>query len=281
MKSIRAGAAIAALSFACLSASPTLAKDGVLQAEPSSQWHVALEDGLCHTVRTFSIGQADIQFILRRRAPYHPFELNVVSDDIPHRKRNPVTQYDVGVDPIEHEVSYHLSDGQWEGFSVNLRGDYFDSPVEQSLVISKAFGSDFALPLANIGSALAIMDQCLDEVVRSWGLDPEVQRGLTKMAQPDDDVGDLIIEALGRTRRVSERLGQDSLYTRILIGADGRATDCRIEGRVGESDDGKDACDAIMRGARFEPALDAEGQPVESFLVMEGYTYERRSVYFL
>ena len=281
MKLMRAGAAIAALTFASLSASPALADDGVLQAQPASQWHVALEDGLCHLVRTFTVGEAEIQFILRRRAPYHPFELNVVSDDIPHRKRSPVTQYDIAAEPIQHEVSYHLKDGEWEGFSVNLRGDYFASPVEQSLVITDAFASDFALPMANLGSALTVMDQCLDEVVRSWGLDPAQQRSLTKMAEPDGDVGELIIEALGRTRRASERLGQDSLYTRILVGADGRPTGCSIEGGVGESDDGKDACRVIMRNARFTPALDADGQPVESFVVMEGYTYERRSVYFL
>ena len=200
MKLMRAGAAIAALTFASLSASPALADDGVLQAQPASQWHVALEDGLCHLVRTFTVGGAEIQFILRRRAPYHPFELNVVSDDIPHRKRSPVTQYDIAAEPIQHEVSYHLKDGEWEGFSVNLRGDYFASPVEQSLVITDAFASDFALPMANLGSALTVMDQCLDEVVRSWGLDPAQHRSLTKMAEPDGDVSELIIEALGRTQ---------------------------------------------------------------------------------
>lgn len=281
MQKLRVGAAIAALTFASMSASPASADDGMLEAAPTSQWHVALEDGLCHLVRTFSAGDAGIQFILRRRAPYYPFELNIVSDGLPHRKRTPVTQYDLADDPVEHEVSYHLKDGEWEGFSVNLSGDYFDSPVDQSLIVRRAFSQDFALPLPQLGQALAIMDQCLDEVVRGWGLDPAQQRGLTKLPVPDENVGTLVVEALGRTRRVSERVGQDSLYTVILVGADGRATRCTIEGAVGESDEGRDACRAIMRGARFEPALDGDGQPVESFIVLEGYTYERRSVYFL
>lgn len=281
MLKLRAGAAIAALTFAPFWSSPAIADGNVLQARASSQWHVALEDGLCHLVRTFDAGDAGIQFILRRRAPYHPYELNIVSDNIPHRKRVPVTQYDAGTEPVEHEVSYHLSDGEWDGFSVSLSGDYFDSPVEQSLTVSNAFAEDFTLPLNRIGSALQVMDQCLDEVVRSWGLDPVQQRGLTKLAEPDDNVSELIIEALRRTRRESERLGQDSLYTTILVGADGRPTRCTIEGVVGNSNSGQAACRTIMRNARFDPALDADGQAVESFVVLEGYTYTRRGVYFL
>ena len=119
--------------------SAALANDAPLKAEPSSQWHAALEDGLCHLVRSFSAGDANIQFILRSRAPGYGYEVNIVSDTLDRRNRTPYTQYDVGEEPLRHSYSFRLKDGEWEGFGANLPSAYFDSPVQQSLIVTDAF----------------------------------------------------------------------------------------------------------------------------------------------
>ncbi|WP_299194074.1 hypothetical protein [uncultured Erythrobacter sp.] len=281
MLNLRVGAAIAALTFAPFWTSPALADDQPLAAVPSSQWHAALEDGLCHLVRTFRAGDAEIQFILRRRAPGYNFELNVVSDTLDRRNRTPHTQYGLGTEPLRHGYSFRLKDGDWEGFGANIPADYFDNPVEQSLVITDAFEEDFALDLQNINSALMVMDQCLDEVLRSWGLDPIQQRALSKMAVPNERSGEILSGLTMRTSRVRDRLDQDSIYFIAMVDGEGIATSCRAEGEANEYDDVQDACREILQHARFEPALDADGEPVESFVIIETWIYTYTQHIFL
>lgn len=277
---IRAGAAIATLTLSLCPAMPALAQDGTLQAKPVTQWHAALEDGLCHLARTFSTGDAEIQFILRRRAPRYQFELNMVADNLERRNNTPLTQYGVDKEPLRHGYSYRLKDGDWEGFAANLPADYFDSPVQQSLIVKDAFEKDVALDLQNIGGALAVMDQCLDEVLRSWGLDPEEQRAVSRMVNLPERSEEILRHATFQTDRVRERLGQDSLYFVTMVDEEGRATSCFIEGAANDTSDGQAACRAIERSVRFEPALDTDGNPIASFFVIETALYTRTQFVF-
>jgi periplasmic protein TonB len=51
---------------------------------------------------------------------------------------------------------------------------------------------------------------------------------------------------------------------RLIISPDGRPTDCEITSSSGHSDLDSATCKALMRRARFNPALDASGKAVES-----------------
>jgi len=281
MPNLRAVAYAAAMIFATVWASPALARDEPLVAQPSSQWHAALEDGLCHLARRFSADGTNFQFILRRRAPGYGFEINIVSDTLDRRNRTPHTQYDVSKEPLRHSYSYRLKDGEWEGFGANLPANYFESPVQQSLVVTEAFEKDFKLNLVGINNALAVMDQCLDEVVRSWGFDPVQQRSLSRMAGTTKQADEIITDAIMRTSRVREQVRQDSIHFILMIDTDGAATNCKAEGEANEADDVQDACRDIIRSAKFEPALDSNGNAVESFLIVETSIYTRTQTIFL
>lgn len=281
MEKLRAAAFAAAMLFALAATSPAFARDEALVAEPSSQWHAALEDGLCHLARRFSADGANFQLILRRRAPGYGFEVNVVSDTLDRRNRTPFTQYDISKEPLRHGYSFRLKDGEWEGFGANLPANYFDSPVQQSLIVTDAFEKDFKLNLVGISSALAVMDQCLDEVVRNWGFDPVQLRSLSRMANTTEKADEIIQDAIMRTSRVREQLGQDSIHFILMIDAAGAATSCKAEGAANEADDVQDACRDIIRSAKFEPALDANGSAVASFLIVETSIYTRTQTIFL
>jgi len=49
------------------------------------------------------------------------------------------------------------------------------------------------------------------------------------------------------------------------IGIDGRAKDCRVLSSSGNADLDKASCDAILLRARYSPALDQHGNPIESY----------------
>ncbi|MEP7223269.1 MAG: TonB family protein [Novosphingobium sp.] len=48
---------------------------------------------------------------------------------------------------------------------------------------------------------------------------------------------------------------------RVSVGADGRVTDCQVTGSSGSPDLDATACAKIKQRARFNPAMDGEGQP--------------------
>ncbi len=52
--------------------------------------------------------------------------------------------------------------------------------------------------------------------------------------------------------------------TRLSVGADGRVTACEVTGSSGNSALDQAACRNLQRRARFEPALDRDGNPVAS-----------------
>lgn len=256
------------------------AEDEMLVTRASSNWAANLEDGVCSLQRSYAAGDENIVIDLRRRAPLYNFEINVVSDTLSRHANTPLTQYRPDEEPLRHGFSFRLDLDEWEGFSGNLPANYFASDEEQSLKVFDAFERDVSMPLTNISGALAIMDQCLDEVVRSWGLDPDVQRSLSRVAQQSGDESDLVIEAIRRTQDVRQRLGQDSIRFVLIVGPDGAINSCWAEGEVGESGDAGDACATFRRAMDVEPALDAQGNPVESFLLIEGASYTRTQYIF-
>jgi protein TonB len=57
---------------------------------------------------------------------------------------------------------------------------------------------------------------------------------------------------------------QGTTATRISVGPDGRVTDCQVTGSSGNAALDQAACRNIQRRARFEPALDRDGNPTAS-----------------
>lgn len=52
--------------------------------------------------------------------------------------------------------------------------------------------------------------------------------------------------------------------TRLSVGPDGRVTNCEVTSSSGNSALDQAACRNLLRRARFEPALDRDGNPVAS-----------------
>lgn len=51
---------------------------------------------------------------------------------------------------------------------------------------------------------------------------------------------------------------------RVTVGPDGKVSACSVSGSSGSPDLDEAACDGMQRYARFDPALDADGNPVSS-----------------
>lgn len=244
-----------------------------LPLQPISNWHASLEDGICHLRRTFSIAEHRVELVLRKRAPFDGFEIYVVADGLKRRDKAPVTIFGPDASPVHHELYYNLRDGGWEGFSAQVPHDYFDTGIDAPLIVIDAFEKPIAIPFENGPAALAVFDQCLDEVLRGWGLDPDQQRSLSSYISEAGDNASIGADALKRLERVSRRLGQPDYYFLLMVDDAGTVTSCRIEGKANETHEGRAACDDFVRRARFKPALDKDGEPVASYVLIRAAKY--------
>lgn len=132
-----------------------------------------------------------------------------------------------------------------------------------------ANGRSLRLNLGPMARPLAAMRDCLDNLQTSWGLDPVVVRGLTRLAAPK----------LSTVRRVQRdyptsmlRSGSNAYVpVRVMVDAQGEVTACVIQVEQIPEAFKEAVCSNLSRG--YEPALDSEGKPVASVF--------RTSVFYL
>lgn len=55
---------------------------------------------------------------------------------------------------------------------------------------------------------------------------------------------------------------QGTISFKLDVGADGKVTNCTVTASTGHPLLDRQTCDVMLRNARFQPALDAKGQPV-------------------
>lgn len=130
------------------------------------------------------------------------------------------------------------------------------------MVILEGFEDSILLRTGSLAGPMQAMRACLDDLMSGLGVDPEVQRTLSRRAEPVNYVSisqDLYADfprAMIRDRESA------TMQVRLVVGPDGRVSDCRFIGLVGPPDYGEAACGSFSRYARFKPALDADGNPV-------------------
>ncbi|WP_156313431.1 hypothetical protein [Erythrobacter sp. SG61-1L] len=121
-------------------------------------------------------------------------------------------------------------------------------------------GKTVSLNLGEMSQPLNDLRLCVDGLIKSWGRDPSVQRELTRRPIPDPSSVDKLQKSY--PPEMLKQLRNAFVPVRIMVDADGTATDCVIQRyTVDESFKGA-ICDNLV--SQFQPALDADGKPVPS-----------------
>ena len=272
------GAALAALTItAPASAEP-------LELSPSSNWRLEFAEDNCMLFRVF--GEGDNKHILFFRQTY-PSELaglimagpgfaqfnkgrDVIlsmGDADPSRKTRPSlgTFNDYGAALIFSSVAlikHEPGENPWQGTTLPA----FDKADAERIdfITAKQGSREVILRTGTLGPAIAALNTCTQDLVRAWGLDLERHLTVTRYAQPKD-LAKITREIVERYPRTALRAGeQATLDMRVMVEADGSVSDCvlQVHGRIDYHQ--STACDE-MRKAEFEPAIDADGQPMRSY----------------
>ena len=271
-------AALAALMVAPASAAAQDASAEVLDA--STNWNLDYGNEHCELRRTFGSGPAAVTLYLRQSLPGQFFDV-VLSGDRFGKPRPAfgTTAY------YGNLVKRHLKDSVWitqasNGSPVLLIGSTtFAESKEKAETNSRVTDTDlnaittmrfdvpklspFTLATGPMQPPMAALTNCLCDLVRTWGFDPDNAETFSLQPTLIGSASRWIDPTKYPKALLNERQGA-LLQLRLVVGPDGKVEDCAIQNLVGEEAFAKLTCESIKEKAKFRPAMNAKKQPVRS-----------------
>ena len=134
----------------------------------------------------------------------------------------------------------------------------------RTLTVQQVGAKAIMLQLGPMDKPMDAMRTCIDGLVKSWGLDPASQRNLTRPAMPTASPRSWVTD--NDYPHVAIQGGENGLvHFRLMIDETGNPAKCVIQSKTKPDDFAPVVCKAIMKRARFQPAIDAQGKPIVSY----------------
>lgn len=294
------GVALFAAPFLCFPQALVASKGADLPAPetivgPSSDWALDYSDDSCRVGRFFGEGDQRILLQMTQFEPDHSFMLAIAGQPLGRRLATKRTRVRFGpiysvrkdIEPTTATIGSFKYGLIFPTMSVRdtMPGVAPDKASEEETLAAvepadpitledeakvkwielwvdgKAHVRLAAGPMGNLFSAL---NNCSEELLTHWGLDLErhrtASRKVVPLASPGKWIGSKDYPA--RELRASS---QALVYFRLMVGEDGLPYSCHIQQSGYSAAFDKSVCAAMMRNARFEPALDAAGKPMKSY----------------
>ena len=265
--------ALASLTFAA----PAFAAPAVI-AKPAGSWVASSEGGLCRMQRDFEADGQPHLLILEQNAPGQalgiamagpslaslsaeaPLRVNFAAGDAGFDKK-------ALIEPNRQFGHVAILNGVWltreapsDDAAVNgadrARIDQQAAKGVEQIAVSQGDGG-VVFETGSLADAAQALNECTAQILRSWGLDPEVQYGLRQGAYTEQ-------VKVTYPRMAARYLRSGPVDVVAIIDAAGKAKSCRIINSSGHEELDTAACSAMTK-ARYRPALDASDTPVASF----------------
>jgi TonB family protein len=238
--------------------------------EPSAPWVAEFEDTLCVLSRTYGAGEDKVQLAFKPLPGDERIEVIVLTPwkgrDLLRSGELEITLGPGGTSAKGPYRDYTIDpDKRIKGRERLLRvwveqAELGDITAAKTLTVTEGKRSSWTFALKGTAKAMKVIDQCEDQLVRSWGFDPDALRKQTARAtpitSPQSWIGyrDYPDAALRTGARGAVRL-------RYRVAKTGLPQECTILQGSGSALLDKTACDLIMKRARFHPALGPGGEP--------------------
>lgn len=240
---------------------------------PSSKWQVDYAPTECRLIRTFGEGKDLTILQISRYGLVDSLEMLLAGPHIPATDQNvPVL--------VATSTVAEVPGIQAQGFATTgkipatLR---FRPDVD----LPKAFRSDVAagkptvmqvrfqhgynvqFDMGSMKGAMAALDQCSDDLIKTWGLDPAAQRQVKHGPIPIGKMADWFRPGDYPSGAANMGLG-GIVIIRLLVRADGGVQNCAVTKSGGDKVFQDATCQAVTKRASFEPAIGADGKPIAS-----------------
>ena len=115
-----------------------------------------------------------------------------------------------------------------------------------------------------MGEAFKVLNQCTLDLLSQWGLDP-AQHATSQRGPRMINQSALVRKIIADYPKDALSMGEQGIMRmRLIVSAEGTVESCTIIKATNTATLESPAC-KVMERARFEPALDAQGQPFRSF----------------
>lgn len=277
----------------------TAAQAEVVEIAPSSPWNVDFGATKCRLARFF--GEGDARHLLffeqywpgeylgmtvagpsfARYASRRPTDLRFLAMQEP-RETEPFTgsvgEYGEGVIYSTINVAAGITprnaDDSADPARAGLPELDKDAARKVEFVSLRQRGDEVRLMSGPLDEAFGVLDQCARDLVADWGLDVEQHRTMTRRPQWTNKDGVVRRIVAAYPREALQRGEQGIMRMRVIVSTEGAVEDCAIIKATNTDRLDSPACRAMLN-ARFEPALDAAGQPMRSYFA-ESIVYQVR-----
>ena len=268
-----------------------------LMLEPSSNWNLNYADDSCRLARLFGTGDEKMFFSMDRYEPGDEFLLMVAGKPLADRRPE---RTEIHFGPGETGVIDRLNGGSLQSYSPALfsssakliadppsaseQRDDWDAERYLADRLAKAEGKiapaveasvtwveatakgkrPVRLNLGPMDKPMAALRGCTDELMSHWGIDVAAHRNLVRPAVPTESPGNWLTSRDYPTALLAKGY-QGLVQVRLSVGPDGVPTQCHIQQSTRPAGFDDAVCKGLMRRARFEPAIGADGKPIASY----------------
>jgi TonB family protein len=229
---------------------------------PSGKWVVHADEQGCLLMRSFG-GAAGPTLVLRPLTGGENVKLLLLTADPAKRDASGKVTFAAmpGSGPVEH-VYETMLDATGQKRITALRLKRFDlKPLDgaQMITFHAEDQPELRLAVPGLDKARAALDQCEQLLMKSWGFDPAT---IATPPRPVASPGQWVTNDDYPTSALRRGDGGDVAF-RLTIDPTGKPIACTVTVSGGAGDLDRRACALLMKRARFHPATDATGKPVQ------------------
>lgn len=221
-------------------------------------WHLDWVDLSCNV----STGDPASAGLMLRMVPGDPDPaMHVVGSS--KLLRGDVDKVSIGLNPAGKTFRVHAydmatQDGRRHLMLREVGADFPAALAKASELRIDGLKQPVSIPVKGAGEAVAALRQCIDEHLPAWGVDPKMYDALRT---PPTNIPDYVWISGDRYPRVGLSANDTGeVIARLNVDATGKATSCAIVISSGKKELDDFTCASALAGARFNPAIGADGQ---------------------
>lgn len=271
---------------------PVEAQSQILKLEPSSKWMIDYADDSCRLSRQFGTDKEKVIAIFSRFAPGDEFQLTMAGK--PVELRGVTRKASVRFGPAETEQQLKFGIGNLGNDMPALifldqisiaapeevdkkngmkatTGKYLGLPMTAErkaavtqLFIGRPLRRPIKLKLGAMDKPFAALSTCIDELLTHWGIDVAKHKNLTMPVRPAGNPGRWVTPN-DYPRGMLMKRKQAIVHFRLSVDENGKASACHIQQSTRPMAFDDAVCRALMRKAKFQPALDKDSEPIASY----------------
>ncbi len=137
-----------------------------------------------------------------------------------------------------------------------------------AIELNEGLTESIRLETGSLRGAITALQACTDDLLRIWGLDWEKHQTMTRRAAPAGPAFEWVPSGIVGFQDFAAFGGARNPF-RVMVSAEGRPTSCTVHWASLDARKNDEICAAIMENGNFTPALDAAGQPMASYWMVD------------